>query len=495
MGSDARTRVGRYEVVGPLQEGGMGTVLEARAPDGSRVAIKVLKGKKGERDRERFDRERRLQGDLGEADGFVPLLDSGVEGDDPFLVMPLLEGGTLRKRLDAGPLPVDETRALGRRLARALGRAHARGIVHRDLKPDNVLFTKDGTPLIADLGLAKRFIATADDPTENPDISRTGVMQGTIRYMAPEQAENAKLAGPPADVFSLGAILYECLGGRPAFPGDSVVEVLRSVLRGVPAEPLQKLRPELPSDLTAVVARALDRDPAHRFPDGEALARALEGNAPQPASRLPIVVVLALVAVAVVVAIASSGSQPPPVAAPPVAPVESKVVPVALPEPPRAELALRAAEAALDSHDWTGATDGVALVLSISNDAAQRARAFAVRAEVRSQAHDVDGTIADASQAIEQDEFLARPWLLRGTARSASKKDRKAAIADLERFLDLAPDSPDADRARSTLTRLKKKEREHEKEKESEREHERESEHKKDRDKDKEHKSRERDDD
>jgi serine/threonine-protein kinase len=146
-------RVGAYEVLSELGRGGMGAVYRASAPDGNIVALKVLLALDTEK-LARFERERRLLSIFTAQDGFVPLLDAGVCEAGPYVVMPLLEGGTLRARLQKGALGIEETIELARALARAVGRAHARGVVHRDLKPENILFTKEGRPLVADLGLA-----------------------------------------------------------------------------------------------------------------------------------------------------------------------------------------------------------------------------------------------------------------------------------------------------------------------------------------------------
>ncbi|HZU97087.1 MAG TPA: protein kinase, partial [Planctomycetota bacterium] len=149
-------KIGGYEVGGVLGRGGMGTVYRARGADGREVALKVLTRTNAER-AARFERERRLLGELTLEDGFVPLLDGGDAPEGAFLVMPLVAGGTLRDRLERGPLGLEKTLELGRAVARALARAHARGIVHRDLKPENILYTAEGKPLVADLGLGKHF--------------------------------------------------------------------------------------------------------------------------------------------------------------------------------------------------------------------------------------------------------------------------------------------------------------------------------------------------
>ncbi|MBI3724002.1 protein kinase, partial [bacterium] len=136
-------KLGTYEVAAEIGRGSAGAVFAARAVSGEKVAIKVLRNHE-QAALARFERERRLLSALGEAEGFVPLLDTGTCAEGPFIVMPLLEGGDLRKRLERGPFPVEEAISLGLSLARALGRAHARRLVHRDLKPENILFTRDG---------------------------------------------------------------------------------------------------------------------------------------------------------------------------------------------------------------------------------------------------------------------------------------------------------------------------------------------------------------
>src|SRR5579883_3236051 len=149
-------RIGGYEMLGLLGKGGMGSVYRARSAKGEEVALKLL-AKTSPEQVARFERERRLLGDLASQGGFVPLLDAGSAPEGPFIVMPLMGGGTLRGRLEKGPLGLAKTLELGRALARALARAHERGIVHRDLKPENVLFDAAEQAFVADLGLAKHF--------------------------------------------------------------------------------------------------------------------------------------------------------------------------------------------------------------------------------------------------------------------------------------------------------------------------------------------------
>jgi formylglycine-generating enzyme required for sulfatase activity len=325
-------RIGPYEVTSTLGQGGMGVVYGARSPDGRPVAVKVLRKNEGEV-LARFERERRLLASLGEAEGFVPLLDAGTTQQGPYLVMPLVPGGTLRKRLDKGPLGVDETVTLGRRLARAVGEAHARGVVHRDLKPENVLFTAEGVPLLADVGLAKHFDLGAPGASQSVSLTHRGALRGTAGYMAPEQMVDAKGVGPAADVFALGVILYECLAGEPPFVGQTFFEVIARVGDGR-FEPLALRRPEAPAWLAGAVEGALARAAWDRFPDGRALAAALGPADPAaPPRRLaPILAGAGLLGLAIGgLALALARRSEPVAVPPPVNVIATPPLPVAPP--------------------------------------------------------------------------------------------------------------------------------------------------------------------
>jgi WD40 repeat protein len=309
--------IGVHRVQGVLGRGGMGTVLRARRPDGTEVAIKVLRATAAPAIA-RFEREVRLLASLGE--GFVPVLETGTSDGFPYLVMPLLAGGTLEEKLRRGPLAVEEAVRLAATIARALGAAHAQGIVHRDLKPSNVLFTGDGIPLVSDLGLAKHFDREAPGASASVSLSKTGLARGTFGYMAPEQLKDAKNVGPPADVFSLGTILYECLTGSPPFQGDSHMAIVDATVRGH-FEPLEKARPETPFWVRRVVLRALLPDPGARFADGAELARALEAGETGRRRLWPFVLVLPIAALILFLSLRRPRTQdaPPPAPPPPAA--------------------------------------------------------------------------------------------------------------------------------------------------------------------------------
>jgi eukaryotic-like serine/threonine-protein kinase len=261
-------KIGDYAVEETIGQGGMGTVVRARSPSGEVVAIKLLLNPRNDRV-VRFQREQYLLKKLNKH-GFVPILDWGDSQLGPFFVMPLLSGGSLADRLKTGPLSVSETVSVGLAVAKAMSKAHAKKIIHRDLKPDNVLFGSDGTPQVADLGLAKHFgpEATRDEPR----ISSTGEVRGTWGYMAPEQIRDSKSVGPTADVFSMGAILYECLSGEPAFPGGNAFEVLANITS--PDLPALE-RSEFPLWLRTAIRSALSFDARERPKNAAAFAHLL----------------------------------------------------------------------------------------------------------------------------------------------------------------------------------------------------------------------------
>ena len=257
----------RYRIEGELGRGAMGVVYQARDTQLNRVvAIKmVLAGERAdERHLARFRAEAEAVAALSHPN-IVQIFDTGECGGNPYLVLEVLPGGTLADRLRRGELPPRDAARLIETLARAAHAAHARGIIHRDLKPANVLFTSDGVPKVTDFGLVKRL----DGDSAH---TRTGEFMGTPAYMSPEQAAgNAKEVGPEADVYALGAILYECLTGRPPFRGATVLETVRQVLNDEPAPP-RRLRPDVPADLEAVCLKALEKEPTHRYRTADALA-------------------------------------------------------------------------------------------------------------------------------------------------------------------------------------------------------------------------------
>jgi serine/threonine-protein kinase len=210
-GSAAGDRLGDYELLGELGRGGQAVVYKARSLRLDRlVALKmfVAGGHTGPAELERFRREARVLARFPHPN-IVPIYDIGEADGGPFLALEFMSGGSLAQQLGGVAQPPRKAAELLLLLARAMQVVHRQGIVHRDLKPGNILFTADGVPKITDFGLAKNL-------SDQSDLSRTGLILGTASYMAPEQARGKpREVGPAADVYALGAILYEMLTGRP----------------------------------------------------------------------------------------------------------------------------------------------------------------------------------------------------------------------------------------------------------------------------------------
>ncbi|MBM3980889.1 MAG: serine/threonine protein kinase [Planctomycetes bacterium] len=272
----------RYRVEGVLGEGGMGVVYKARDTHLNRtVALKMIRdGRAGPSHLARFRAEAEAVAALPHRN-VVQIFDTGEYEGKPYLVLEFVAGGTLAERLAHGPLPPPGAARLVETLVRAIHDAHERGIVHRDLKPANVLFAADGAPKVADFGLVKRLDAVAGH-------TLAGDVMGTPSYMPPEQARgDARDVGPTADVYALGAILYECLTGRPPFRAASVTETIRQVLHDDPIRP-RLLRADVPNYLEAVCLKCLEKEPGHRYPTALALADDLQNylcGRPRPTDR------------------------------------------------------------------------------------------------------------------------------------------------------------------------------------------------------------------
>ncbi|MGE5048291.1 MAG: serine/threonine-protein kinase, partial [Deltaproteobacteria bacterium] len=269
---------GRYRIEREIGKGGMGRVLSARDQKlGRRVAVKVVTGAHDPARVLRFEQEARTAGAL-EHPNVLAVYDLGEQDGVPFLVTELLEGHTLRTVIDGPRLPPAQVQTLALQLARGLAAAHARGIVHRDLKPENLFLTHDGRLKILDFGLAR----LAADGQEVQTLTLTGAVFGTPGYLSPEQARGER-AGAASDVFSAGAVIYELLTGARAFPGATLVEAGHAALHAQPGP----LPSAVPAGLSAVVMRALEKDPARRFPSAVELAAALERVEPGAELTLP----------------------------------------------------------------------------------------------------------------------------------------------------------------------------------------------------------------
>jgi eukaryotic-like serine/threonine-protein kinase len=259
---------GRYRLDRELARGGMATVWIAEDPLLSRrVAVKLLLPELAVDDalRVRFRNEAIAAAKLTHP-GIVATYDTGDDDGTAYIVMELVEGKTLRRLIDdRGKLPVREAVDISSQVADALEHAHRQGLVHRDIKPANVLVQSDGRVKVTDFGIAK---AAGGD-----DLTRTGTVVGTARYLAPEQVNGHPVDGR-ADVYALGLILYEMLAGRAPFGGDSDMATAVARLTNSP-EPISAARPEVSRPLEDVVARSLARDPEYRFQSAQAFKDAL----------------------------------------------------------------------------------------------------------------------------------------------------------------------------------------------------------------------------
>lgn len=272
-------RVGRYHLTDLLGRGGMGLVFRGRA-DGSDtdVAVKLVRPDllSDLRARERFRREALLAARLAHP-GICPVLEVGIHDDLPFLVMPLLQGRTLRARLQEPG--IDRTTVLGHieAAAQALHAAHEAGLVHRDVSPNNLFVTDDGRAVLFDFGLAR------DLTGEIGTLTASHEQLGTLPYMAPEQLTAAAKVDRRADVYSLGAVLYHALAGRPPFESQHRSELSRMILAGESPR-LRRLVRGMPRGLDMVVHKAIDVEPGQRYATAAEFAadlrRCREGGTP-----------------------------------------------------------------------------------------------------------------------------------------------------------------------------------------------------------------------
>src|SRR5262245_6665736 len=281
-------RITGYEVEAILGQGGVGVVFRARDLRlGRPVALKMLLAGAyaGPTELARFQREAEAVASLCHAN-IVQSYEVGDYEGRPYFTMELVDGGSLDQRLAGVPQPPHQAAALLAILAEAVHAAHQAGMVHRDLKPANILLTPDGTPKIADFGLARRCEGSSTG------LTLSGAPLGTPSYMAPEQAQGQSRAiGPTTDVYALGAILYECLTGRPPFRAGTAAATLQQVVADEPIAP-RRLNPSAPRDLETVCLKCLHKEPHRRYHSAQELAddlRRFERGEPIAARRVGVV--------------------------------------------------------------------------------------------------------------------------------------------------------------------------------------------------------------
>lgn len=256
-----------YDIEGELGRGGMGVVYRARDRRlGRLVALKVILsgGHSGSLERQRFQIEVETAARL-QHPNIAQVYEVGEDNGQPFMAMEFCPGGTLEAQIRDRPQPPRDAAATVACLADALHYSHGAGIVHRDIKPANVLLSAEGTPKVVDFGLAKRL--DGED-----GFTKTGAIMGTLGYMAPEQAAGrTREATPATDVYSLGAVLYKLLTGRPPFHGASDLETINSIVSRDPVS-VRSLQPRVPMDLVTICHKSLEKNPARRYATAAAMA-------------------------------------------------------------------------------------------------------------------------------------------------------------------------------------------------------------------------------
>lgn len=294
-------RLGKYEIIELLGQGGMATVYKGYQPEIDRfVAVKVLPPHPGQ-DRQFIDRFRLEARTIAQLQHphILPMHDYGSDANILYLVMAYVSGGSLKDRIERGPLPLQEAEHLLRQIASALDYAHRRGVIHRDIKPDNILLDDEGNALLADFGIVKILEGDATS-----GLTGTGGVLGTPAYMAPEQSQGLGVT-PKTDIYALGVIVYEMLTGRQPYQADTPMQVmLKHITEPVPS--LLEVSAGMPPALEMVMSRVLAKDPEDRYDTATEFAqeflRAIhrdesaviirepsptKQNAPSPASRVP----------------------------------------------------------------------------------------------------------------------------------------------------------------------------------------------------------------
>jgi predicted Ser/Thr protein kinase/WD40 repeat protein len=263
-------KLGNYEILDKLGEGGMGEVWRARDARLNRtVAIKMLSSEVAADParRQRFEQEARALGALNHPN-IVGVYDIGQQDGRAYIVSELVDGESLRKLIDRGPVPARRLLEIAIQIADAIAAAHALGIIHRDLKPENIMITRDNRAKVLDFGLAKQKTITEDESTLTMALSQPGAVMGTVGYMSPEQVRG-ETVDHRSDIFSFGCVLHELETGKRAFDGQSAADVMSAILKEEPAEV------SAAPGLDAIIRRCLEKNPGQRFQSAADLSFAL----------------------------------------------------------------------------------------------------------------------------------------------------------------------------------------------------------------------------
>jgi serine/threonine protein kinase len=256
--------VGRWRLEELLGEGGMGRVYRATDSGGAEAAVKIVKAELA-RDpifRRRFDREAKVAQRVDHPH-VVPVIEAGEQDGIPYLAQVFISGGSLEDRIKRdGPLPLPETVRICTAVASGLDALHTEGLIHRDVKPANILLNDEGTPYIADFGLAKDRDASV--------LTKAGQALGSMDYMAPEQIRGEEVSAQ-SDVYALGCVMYECLAGKPPFADRQGMRILWAHLQEEPPDPLAD-RSDVPADVGWALRQALEKEPSERPPTATAYA-------------------------------------------------------------------------------------------------------------------------------------------------------------------------------------------------------------------------------
>ncbi|MDX6602266.1 MAG: serine/threonine kinase PknH [Solirubrobacterales bacterium] len=260
--------VGRWRLGNMLGEGGMGRVYRSVDAEGSEVALKIVKAElaNDQTFRKRFDREAAIAQRVLHPH-VVPVIETGEQDGIPYLAQKFIAGGSLEDLIKKdGNLPLAEAVRICTAVSSGLDALHLEGLIHRDVKPANILLDDDGTPYIADFGLAKDRDASV--------LTKAGQALGSMDYMAPEQIRGEEVTAQ-SDVYALGCVMFECMSGKPPFADRQGMRILWAHLQEEPGDPLES-RPEVPADVAWAIGRALQKEPSDRPPTATAFAQAVQ---------------------------------------------------------------------------------------------------------------------------------------------------------------------------------------------------------------------------